>query len=77
MLLTNDVTNFFVRKIDNIHSQITPMKINASDIALVPPDLMVDESKTLCSFRCLSESNVRAAIAKSAKKSRKLDPLPT
>ena len=69
MLLTNDVTNFFVKKIGNIHSQITSMKINASDIALVPPDLMMDEGKTLCSFRCLTESNVRAIITKSSKKS--------
>ena len=37
-------------------------KINASDIALVPPDLMVDEGKTPCSFRCLAESDVRAII---------------
>ena len=49
MLLANDVGNFVVKKIDNIHSQITSMKINASDVALVPPDLMVDEGKTLCS----------------------------
>ena len=47
MLLAKDVANFFVKKIDNIHSQITSMKINASDIALVPPDLMVDENETL------------------------------
>ena len=67
MLLANDVANFFVMKIDNIHSQITSMKINASDIALVPPDLMVDEGKTLCSFRCLTESDVRAIITKSAR----------
>ena len=53
------------------------MKIHASDTALVPPDLMVDESKTLSSFRCLTEANVRAIITKSAKKSYKLDPLPT
>lgn len=45
------------------------MKINASDVGLVPPDLMVDEGKTLCSFRCLTESDVRAIITKSAKKS--------
>ena len=77
MLLTNDVTNFFVKKIDNIHSQITLMKINVSDIALMPPDLMMDEDKTLCSFRCLTGSDVRAIITKSAKKSGKLDPLPT
>ena len=77
MLLANDVANFFVTKIDNIHSQITSMKINASDIALVPPYLMEDEGNTLCSFRCLTESGVRAIIAKSAKKSCKLDPLPT
>ena len=67
MLLANDVANFFVMKIDNIHSQITSMKINASDIALVPPDLMVDEGKTLCLFRCLTESDVRAIITKSAR----------
>ena len=67
MLLANDVANFFVMKIDNSHSQITSMKINASDIALVPPDLMVDEGKTLCSFRCLTESDVRAIITKSAR----------
>ena len=47
MLLANDVADFFVRKIDNFHSQITSRKINASDIALVPPDLMVDEGNTL------------------------------
>ena len=47
MLLANDVADFFVRKINNFHSQITPRKINASDIALVPPDLMVDEGNTL------------------------------
>ena len=52
-------------------------KINASDTALVSPDLMVDVGKTLCSFRCLTESDVRAIITKSAKKSCKLDPLPT
>ena len=67
MLLANDVANFFVMKIDNSHSQITSMKINASDIALVPPDLMVDEGETLCSFRCLTESDVRAIITKSAR----------
>ena len=69
MLLANDVANFFVRKIDNIHSQITSRKINASEIALVPPYLMVDEGKTLCSLRFLTESDVRAIITKSAKKS--------
>ena len=53
------------------------MKITASDIALVPPELMVDEGKTLSLFRCLTESDVRAIISKSAKKSCKLDPLPT
>ena len=77
MLLANDIANIFVKKIDNIHSQITSMKVNASDTALVPPDLMVDESKTLCSFPCLTESDVRAIITKSAKKSCKLDPLPS
>ena len=77
MLLANDVANFFVKKIDNIQSQITSININASDIALVPPELMVDEGNTLCSFRCLTESDVRAIISKSAKKSCKLDPLPT
>ena len=30
MSLANDVANFFVKKIDNIHSQITLMRINAS-----------------------------------------------
>ena len=69
MLLANDVPNFFVKKVYNIYTQITSMKIHASDRALVPPDLMVDESKTLCSFRCLTESDVRAIITKSAKKS--------
>ena len=34
MLLANDVANFFVKKIDNIHSQITSMKINASSMLL-------------------------------------------
>ena len=54
------------------------MKINESDVtALVPPDLMVDEGKTLCPFRCLTESDARAIITKSAKKYCKLDPLPT
>ena len=77
ILLANDVPNFFVKKVYNIYSQITSMKIHASDTALVPPDLMVDESKTLCSFRCLTESDFRAIITKSAKKSYKLDPLPT
>ena len=67
--MANNVGNFVVKKIDNIHSQITSMKINASDVGLVPPDLMVDEGKTLCSFRCLTESDVRAIITKSAKKS--------
>ena len=38
---------------------------------------MVDEGKTLCSFRCLTESDVRAIIMKSAKKSCKLDPFRT
>ena len=76
MLLANDVANFFVKKIDNIHSQITSMKIKASDIALVPPALMVDEGKTFCSFRCLTEPDVRVIITKSAKPY-KLDPLPT
>ena len=69
MLLANDAANFFVKKIDNIRSQITSMTINASDIALVPSDLMVDEGKTLCSSQCLTESDVRALITKSAKKS--------
>ena len=77
MLLANDVANFFVKKIDNIHSQISSMKINASDTALMPPDLLVDEGKTLRSFQCLTESDVLAIIAKSAVKSCKLDPLPT
>ena len=54
------------------------MKINESDVtALVPPDLIVDEGKTLCPFRCLTESDARAIITKSAKKYCKLDPLPT
>ena len=47
MLLANDVFNLVVKKIDNTHSQITLMKINASDIALVPPDLTVDEGDSL------------------------------
>ena len=69
MLLANNVAHFFVRKIDNIDSQITSMKINASDIALVPSNLMVDEGKILCSFLYLTEADVRAIITKSAKKS--------
>ena len=36
-------TMMFLHIIDNIHSQITSVKINAADIALVPPYLMVDE----------------------------------
>ena len=72
--LVNDIGQFFVNKIDTIHSDIEARIVNSSS---VPDDVVADEASSFGSFHLLSDSEVLKLIKKSRKKSCPLDPMPT
>jgi len=75
-VLTNDINDFFVRKITKIRANI-----HATDVDdTLPTESGIGDLCTysfLSSFYSLTESDVSALIKKSAKKSCLMDPMPT
>ena len=78
-IIANDIGRYFVRKVENIRSEIDATPISQSDRDLVHPDkTVVHANVILRSFRNLSEQeDIYDFIHKSAKRSCVLDPLPT
>ncbi|CAB4017608.1 Hypothetical predicted protein [Paramuricea clavata] len=72
--LANDIGRFFVRKIENIRSDINAVQF---DLDVVPKDLVLNETQTFGDFQQLTEEDVTALVQKSGKKSCALDPMPT
>ena len=78
--LANDISKFFVRKVERIRGNIDAIPINFSDRDLVPPDKPMTDANhdhMLHSFKTLTECEVKHLIQKMAKKSCILDPVPT
>ena len=77
-IIANDISRYFVGKVENICNEIDATPISQSDRDLVPPDKpVVDANVILHSFQNLSEQDMYDLIQKSAKKLCVLDPLPT
>ena len=72
--LANDIGRFFVKKIENIRSDINAVQF---DLDVVPQDLVLSETQTFGDFQQLTEEDVTALVQKSGKKSCALDPMPT
>ena len=63
--LANDIGRFFLRKIENIRSDINTVQL---DFDVVPKDLVVNETQTFGDFQQLTEEDVTALVQKSGKK---------
>ena len=74
--LVNDIDDFFVSKIDMIHSNIDALSLSCLKDA-VPEDFEIGPQKVLSSFKPLTEAAICKLIQSSPKKSCALDPLPT
>ena len=74
--LVNDIADFFVTKIDTIHSNIDALSLSCLKDT-VPEDFEIGPQKVLSSFKPLTEATICKLIQSSAKKSCALDPMPT
>ncbi|XP_031573732.1 uncharacterized protein LOC116307604 [Actinia tenebrosa] len=77
-VLSNDMGEFFIRKILKIRDEVDAVVLDSSSRDLVPDDrcLLADESVSLGSFEKLSIDKVRSLVMASAKKYCALDPMP-
>ena len=78
-VLANDVSKFFVRKVEHIRQNTDSICLSSADRNLVPPDGEASDTtdEVLRSLSKLSERNVCELIKASAKKWCVLDPFPT
>ena len=77
-VVCNYINRFFLRKIEIIREEIDANYINPSDQSLVPPEQSVSNTiERLHSFKMLPDCEVKELLQKSAKRSRKLNPIPS
>ena len=72
--LANDIGEFFLRKVKDIHSKL---ETSSSSLSMVDSTVSRSADVSLTEFNTLSVDDVRKLISRSAKKSSCLDPMPT
>lgn len=72
--LANDIGEFFLRKVKDIHSKL---ETSSSSFSMVDSTVSRSADVSLTEFNTLSVDDVRKLISRSAKKSSCLDPMPT
>lgn len=79
LVLANDLSRYFVHKIETIRRDIDTTLLSVEDQDLVPPNRPSScvTNKIFHSFDSLTDSNVSDLITNSSKKSCVLDPMPT